>query len=664
MHYETDTLRTLALRTMKARATGNLAAAYSPAATEQFFDLVDQIDANLDRVRINEQALLNDRLRAAQHSQSHYVRLMLAGSLGSLLVVVVSSLFMLRLEQRKEQVESQLRETRERLDLASRGAFDGIWDWNLRTDEIYFSPRLKEILGYRDNELANSLATVRERMHPDDIDRQQELNRRYLDREVPRYEDVFRLRHRDGSWRWVMSRGIAVWDERGRPVRMVGVHTDITSLKRLEEDLRDAKATADAANRAKTNFLANMSHEIRTPMNAIIGIAGILSRKTPVDSRDREYIEALDIASRSLFSLINDLLDLSKLGEGSLTLEQVPFDLRQLLEEALTMARVRAEEKKIALVSDLSFELPAAFVGDPTRVRQVVSNLLSNAVKFTEKGSVILRADVTPVGHLEIRVRDTGIGIPKDMQPHIFEKFTQSDPSITRRFGGTGLGLTISKELAELMGGEIDLVSEEGVGSEFIVTLPLPAARPQAEAPAAPAEAPRTRSKGTVLLVEDYKPNILVVRTILGGLGFACDAVSTGAEAAAILCGADHGRYSIVLMDVQLPDLSGVAVTQRVRECEAANGWPHLPIVAVTAHALLGDREKFLQSGMDAYIAKPFDPEDLAEKITALVARYRRKPAAAKANAPAPAPHKRPAQFTLSRRAGEGCAGLASRRRA
>jgi PAS domain S-box-containing protein len=629
IRYEVGELSRLGLQTIRLRQAGDLVRAYDPAMTRQFFRLADHIESNLDQVRERERDLLEQRLARARHEQSRYVTLMLAGSLSSLLIVVLISVLMLRLAARKEHIESQLKEARERLDLALKGASDGIWDWNLATGKVYLSSRLKELIGYRDFELGNDYSVVTDLIHPDDLKQVEEKRAQYLNREIPRYEVIFRIRHKDGGWRWIMSRAIALWNERGIAYRMVGVYTDITSMKQMEEELREAQSSAERANRAKTNFLANMSHEIRTPMNAIIGIAGILARRVGTMPKEKEYIEALQISANSLFALINDLLDLSKLGEGSLKLEQMPFDLRTLLDEALTVARVPAEEKQLMLNSYLSGELPPAFVGDPTRVRQIVANLLSNAVKFTESGSVTLRADLTPVGHLEIRVRDTGIGIPPDMQRAIFNKFTQGDPSITRRFGGTGLGLTICRELAELMGGEIDVVSEEGVGSEFVVTLPLPAAQIQQEAPledetpAAPPDA-----KGTILLVEDYKPNILVVRTILSSIGFHCEAVSTGAEAASLLCGPRHDHFVAVLMDVQLPDLTGTEVTARVRAYETEKKRRHLPIIAVTAHALLGDREKFLQAGMDAYIAKPFDPDDLVEKISALAAAAKPKPKA------------------------------------
>lgn len=621
MQFETDALIRMSNEFIAKREKGQLAAAYDPKATTSFFALAEHIQKNADSVRRTEKRLLDYRLEHAASSQSYYVNMMLAATLCSLVIVVVVSTLMLKLRSRQTLVEDELKEARERFDLAMRGTSDGIYDWKPNTESLYLSPRLKEMYGFQPHELDNRLEVMKALIHPEDFTAAHEEAQRFLRREIPSYQTVFRVRHKDGTWRWVMSRGAAQWNSKGTPTRMVGTHTDVTSLKKMEDELREAKSRADSANKAKTNFLANMSHEIRTPMNAIIGIAGILAKRTKSTAPEREYIDALSIASKSLFALINDLLDLSKLDEGSLQLEQLPFDPREVLEEAATMARIKSDEKKIALTLDISSKLPERLLGDAHRLTQIVSNLLSNAVKFTEKGGVTLKAGMTPVGHLEIRVKDTGIGVPKETQRTIFDKFTQSDASITRRFGGTGLGLSICRELSELMGGDIELVSHEGKGAEFIVTLPIPLA-PKESLEVVEAQKhshdDTDAERGRVLLVEDYKPNVLVARTVLSSLGFNCDVVVNGNEALARLASNSHEDYVGVLMDVQLPDINGVDVTRKVRSYEADHKLVHLPIIAMTAHALMGDREKFIAAGMDAYIPKPFDPDDLSEKLLTL----------------------------------------------
>lgn len=618
MRYELDALQKMSQKFMEAREKGNLAAAYDPKDSASFFALANHIQQNADAIRQTEKKLLDARLQRAENSQSYYVGMMLIASLFSLAVVVVLSWLMIKLRGRHEVMSDELRVARERFELAMKGSNDGLFDWTPNTNELYLSPRMKEMYGYKPHELENSLEAMKAIIHPEDFADAFEDAQRYLRREQPAYQHVYRVRHKDGTWRWVMSRGAAQWNSKGVPTRMVGIHTDVTSLKQMEDELREAKQRADSANRAKSNFLANMSHEIRTPMNAIIGIAGIMHKRTDAKSPQREYIDALNIASKSLFALINDLLDLSKLDDGSLKLEQLPFNPRQVLEEAATLARVKSDEKRITLDVQVRSNVPAMLVGDAYRLRQIVNNLLSNAVKFTDQGGVTLMAGLTPVGHLEIRVKDTGIGIPKEARKTIFEKFTQSDPSITRRFGGTGLGLSICRELAELMGGDIELLDTNQQGTEFVVTLPLPTAstglQPDIQEPQDTSDASNA-ARGCVLLVEDYKPNILVARTVLASMGYACDAVSTGGDAVARLTGDMHDQYVAVLMDVQLPDISGVDATKRVRSFEAENKRHRVPIIAMTAHALMGDREKFIADGMDAYIPKPFDPEDLSEKL-------------------------------------------------
>ncbi len=621
MQYEIGALTKMSEKFMNAREKGNLAAAYDPKDSASFFALAQHIQSNADVIRRTEKSLLDQRLARASDSQSYYVRMMLIASLFSLVVVVVLSWLMIKLRSSHEMISDELKVARERFDLAMRGSSDGLYDWTPNTEHLYLSPRMKEMYGFKPHEMENTLEAMQSLIHPEDFAAAMANAQRYLKREVPSYQHVFRVRHKDGTWRWVMSRGAAQWNSKGVATRMVGTHTDVTSLKQMEDDLREAKQRADTANRAKSNFLANMSHEIRTPMNAIIGIAGILNKRIDAKSGQREYVDALNIASKSLFALINDLLDLSKLDDGSLQLEQAPFNPRLVLEECATLARVRADEKSISLDVQLASNLPPQVIGDSHRLRQIVNNLLSNSVKFTEKGGVTLSAALTPIGHLEIRVKDTGIGIPKESRKSIFEKFTQSDASITRRFGGTGLGLSICHELSELMGGEIVLMNREGEGSEFIVTLPLPAATAEPLL-AAPIDLSMKDSvegaRGRVLLVEDYKPNILVARTVLSSMGYACDAATNGTEALTRLAGDSHGNYVAALMDVQLPDINGVEVTKRVRSYEADHKLHRLPIIAMTAHALMGDREKFLAAGMDAYIAKPFDPEDLLEKLNHL----------------------------------------------
>ena len=393
---------------------------------------------------------------------------------------------------------------------------------------------------------------------------------------------------------------------------------------RLEEvitELRTAKERAEEASRAKTEFLANMSHEIRTPMNAVIGLTNILRMSKPLTDKQTQFLATLQTSAESLMALLNDLLDVAKLEDGHVELEQVAFDLRELAQKVIAMQELRAHEKNIALQLD-SAELPhRSFIGDPTRIQQIITNLVSNAIKFTDQGFVRVNLISRPVAdgmEVVIRVTDTGIGIAPEKVGVIFEKFTQADASTTRQYGGTGLGLAICKSLAEQMGGRIQLTSRPGEGSVFTVTLHL-ATAPDTR-PAAPDKrenfypAPDEIRTGNapILLVEDHAPNILVASAMLNQFGYDCEVAATGIEALAQF---RANRYAAILMDIQMPKMDGIETTRRIRALEAEEGRPRAPIIAVTAFAFSTDKEGCLAAGMDDYIAKPFEPEALRQVI-------------------------------------------------
>jgi PAS domain S-box-containing protein len=529
-------------------------------------------------------------------------------------------------------LEKELQVSEERFNLAIWGMNDGVWDWNLLTNKLYMDTRYKSMLGCRDEELGDSPEAWLSRVHPDDRERATSVLTKYLAGETTQYRNVFRMRHKDGSYRWILSRGAALRDSSGNPYRMVGAHTDITEQKELEERLRQAIERAEAANRAKSEFLANMSHEIRTPMNAVVGLANILSITKPLSDKQREFINALQLSAQSLLALINDLLDITKIESRTVDFEHIVFHFSELIGEIFSVFSVQARQKGIVLRYEETPEGMQSFLGDPLRIKQIVTNLISNAIKFTQQGSVRVRITTSPHAeshrsYVHISVKDTGIGIPEDKQEQIFEKFTQADMSITRQFGGTGLGLAISKSLAELMEGGITLKSEPGAGSEFILHLPLERVAeqrvipfPAKKAPAAP-RCSAAAKKRKVLLAEDHNANVLVATTLLENLGYTCDVARNGQEALAKVRAA-HDAYLAVLMDVQMPEMDGYKATRLIREEESSHHSAHIPIIGITAHVLSGDRDKCLQSGMDDYIAKPFNPEELAEKLAAAARQW------------------------------------------
>lgn len=446
-----------------------------------------------------------------------------------------------------------------------------------------------------------------------------------------------KIRNPDGTDHLILTKKAPLQLPGGQP-GLVGIIRDITDIRKAEEelrqhrdhlqelvhlqtrDLRVAKEQAEAASRSKSEFLANMSHEIRTPMNSIMGIASILAMSGPLTPKQEEFVKTLQHSSEYLLSLINNLLDISKIESGSIELESIPFDVTRLIENVIAMFEPETKKKGLTLTFDNRALRNRSFAGDPNRIRQVLVNLCANAVKFTDSGGISIHAEPTfdPRSGNEIvciAVTDSGIGIEPENQPRIFEKFMQADSSITRKYGGTGLGLPISKALIELMGGSIEAVSTYGKGSTFKVFIPLQeiSAAPETEDSTAKHAPPaKTTPLTRILLVEDYPPNVLVAGTFLEQLGYPYDVAANGREA---LEKTAYQKYDAILMDVQMQDMNGYEATTLIREREKRRGLPETYIIGVTAHALLGDREHCLAAGMNDYISKPFRLDELRRKL-------------------------------------------------
>ena len=481
--------------------------------------------------------------------------------------------------------------------------------WNL----YFVSDEIQHITGYPPEDfIGGKVRTIASIIHPEDLERVTASDRASADQ---RYRLTYRIICADGNAIWVEDSGQAVYDEEGNLVWLDGVMLDITTRKTLELEMQSAREKAEAANAAKSNFLAIMSHELRTPLHGVIGMTSVL-RQTSLTKEQTEYADIIENSSFVLLSLINDILDLSKIESGKVEMEKIEFDLRRLAEDMLNLAGVQARQKNLRLNLNIAPDIPKALLGDATRLRQILVNLVGNAVKFTAQGEVGLEIIRQSSLQNEItvcfRVSDTGIGIPPENLELIFQPFRQADETTTRNYGGTGLGLTISKQLTELLGGKISVTSTVGKGSVFQICIPfaIPASQQDTgqNTPGTLTAAFANFNGRRVLLAEDDPVNQIVSRELMQHMGCAVQIAENGFE---VLDKHSTEKAEIIFMDCMMPGMDGYAATAKIREYEALHNLPRTPIVALTANALPSDREKCLAVGMDDFLAKPFKAADI-----------------------------------------------------
>lgn len=554
---------------------------------------------------------------------------------------------------RRKCLEQNLAAERSRLQDILWGTNAGTWEWNVETGETVFNERWCEIVGYSLAELSpTTIDTWASLCHPDDLMTSNSKVRKLFCRENQTYEHEARMRHKDGHWVWVLDRGKVVqWSEDGTAIRMAGTHSEITTRKKTEMELQSSREAlesqlkqtqdaqkrveqqatelfslaereselrikAEAAEKSKSEFLASMSHEIRTPMTGVLGFADMLL-DDDLKPESAEKVERIKEATRSLLTIINDILDISKLDAGKLIIDRVDFEPRPLVRDivAIFQETCPAEKAdKIVISCYIADEVPKIVNADPTRTRQILVNLMGNAIKFTENGLVNLScAFDSRDSALTFKVIDTGIGIDGAILPKLFKEFTQADASISRNYQGTGLGLSICKRLVDLMEGKIGVESDYGQGSTFWFSIPCEP--PQGGVVTDPQKRLReTKFRGTrelsILVAEDNKINRMIIRSILESMGHKPVFAHNGADAVSKV---QEETFELILMDVRMPVMSGPDATKAIRRLPEAVG--QIPIIALTADVMADHKATYFAAGMNDCVSKPINRAELANAI-------------------------------------------------
>ncbi len=558
-----------------------------------------------------------------------------------------------RLQFEKEAAQKdndRLRASQQRYQLAVQGTDAGLWDWDTLSDKAYFSPRFLKLMGIQDASPPESLLGFFESgIHPDQCEQVMAAIKAHLNRDAP-LDIECQIRTDPQGYRWFHLLGQAMWDDNGQATRMAGSLMDITDRKQAESTLiqfneelvtknaalASATVAAQAAARSKSEFLANISHELRTPLTAIMGYVEMLDNPKQSPEERAESIQVINRNGHHLLAVINDILEVSSLEQGQVTIKRVSCSPDQIVAEVIARMSPQAQAKNLRLETQHRGSVPATIQTDPVRLRQILLSLVGNAIKFTESGSVRVALEMaTPVDHpqplLGLGVIDTGIGITPQQQAKIFEVFSQADDSSTRKYGGLGLGLMICRRLAQLLGGDITIDSTPGQGSVFLLTIetgplagihmidqPPPPTTLSTDTPPAPTPPPPSQERltGRILLVEDGPDNQRLISFILKKAGAQVDLAQNGriGYEKAIQAFNAGQPYDLIFMDMQMPELDGYGATQLLRR----SGYTR-PIIALTAHALPGDRDKCLDAGCDEYLTKPVNKPRLIEMASQFI---------------------------------------------
>ena len=517
---------------------------------------------------------------------------------------------------RLQRTNLELQRSENRFETIVENANDIIFEIDAATQAFsYVSSTCRSLLGYAREDVLG--ASFRSFLHHDDVGTAERLLRESLVDGVIHGETEYRVLHRNGSWRWHLTKGGPLRDPDGRIVGFAGISRDVTDRKEIERELLRAKDEADAATKAKSEFLANMSHEIRTPLNGVMGMLQLM-QMTGLDEEQAEYAETAMESCRRLVRLLTDILDISRIEANLLSIQRAPMELGEVLAQTSGLFSSIARESGVELRFELDPSIPERLYGDAARLQQVLTNLVGNALKFTVAGSVRLEAsrlrDVRP-GECRVHfcVRDTGIGIPDDKVDKLFRPFSQVTEGFTRSHQGAGLGLSICRRLVGLMGGNMSVVSEVGIGTEVHFSLRFALDGAEETARAAGEPVPDLSLEGVrILLAEDDRFSMVLAEKLFSRSGAVVEVAGDGRQALEVL---SRSNFDLVIMDIQMPGMDGVEATRAIREGRAGNRMKYVPIIAMTAYAMIGDRERFLDAGMDGYVSKPFEIDDLLRTI-------------------------------------------------